>query len=793
MIKNKDCILRIAAIKPSEFSISEGYVSSFYKLEKEQSILEENIRNISIVIENQLYNLIKKCDDNFFRKIIIKLKKRIKELKSIEIVGISSDVLDKDLKSNLNLYIQLKKEMDKIQKFKVDRFYISSLELHHLINIYLLNKDSFDKALSLSSLTYLNELYKFVENKDKKISNKKRNDLAISLYKYLTRASYKTSPFSFFCFQSNARFVELKISNSTTNIFNKKDYESLTSFSLVNSSSRGSKSYKINKNIWISNNSIEILKKENVNHRNLVVNNKNTLIKIEYDQFIEQFIVKNENKILDFEKIYNEILSMSPLPEKEVKDFIKTMTEVGILEIVHYQNLENFNPPKLKNISLENDRVNYLQKLKKEYSKIPKIYEDVYLREIVNIDSFDLQEKQIEVLNKLTLLFDDSVILKYKFIEYIGESKDLSMREVLNLLNDFMQKKTKISNVRINNIISLRNDLISDIQRNIKNKKETILDKDRIDELYKKMNYSSKKPFSYTFFVQPIENNSFVLNKVFSGYGRMFTRLKNSEYNQKIIKEMHSKILAVSDENLNFLDLYGLYGFNSNVHAIVTDYTVDLEDIFGGDGIKNISIQVNYEEKDLDFYFKGQKALPISLCSISSRMLPLVHRFLCDINHIDSMDLDLNRKAIYQDWREVELNKVSFIPRVKVDDIIISRNKWIINIGKYRNYNDEIEFYSQLIRDAEKGLIPYEFYARPIDISNISNLDQMNDIFKPQFVTLKIVTSYKLLFRIAKKSKFILLEECKPNTSDKQKYQNDFVNNTIELGVESYFIAMDNY
>jgi len=95
-------------------------------------------------------------------------------------------------------------------------------------------------------------------------------------------------------------------------------------------------------------------------------------------------------------------------------------------------------------------------------------------------------------------------------------------------------------------------------------------------------------------------------------------------------------------------------------------------------------------------------------------------------------------------------------------------------------------------RDVETGKIPFEFYVRPIDVKNIKNLDQMNDVFKPQYINLKILTSYKLLFRIVKKCNFLLLDECLPNTADRKDYVGDFLNTTFELGVESYFSTMDN-
>lgn len=64
----------------------------------------------------------------------------------------------------------------------------------------------------------------------------------------------------------------------------------------------------------------------------------------------------------------------------------------------------------------------------------------------------------------------------------------------------------------------------------------------------------------------------------------------------------------------------------------------------------------------------------------------------------------------------------------------------------------------------------------------------MNDFFKPQFINMKLITSYKLMYRIAKKCNFLLLEESKPNSLEKEKYPGDFKGATTEIGVESYFV-----
>jgi len=696
LLENKDVILRIAAIKPDDFTFQSNNECSFYQLEKEQLSLESSIKSIAIMIDNVLYDFINKTEDTDIRKRCLKLKRKIQRLKYIDTVDVPSIISVSSMKEQIHKYIYLRMKLEKVQNLKKNSFYISDLEIKHLIDIYMSNKSILDRALCLSSLIYLNELNKFIEEKSRGISNKKTNNLIISLYKYLTRATYKTSPFSFFCFQGNARLMASSSTYFNFNEYNKDLYETQASFSLINPVVKYDDLYEVNKNIWVDEKYIKILKRENVNHRNLVINNKSKLIKIEYNQLIEDFIIKYENKVLDYKQLYRVIERFTSFSGEEVDEYIELMVETGVLEIKSYRDLERVNPPKLKNLVLGNDRISILNALSNKKTGVTNIYEDVYLKKIVNFNRFQLEEQEMKSLNKLVLLFDDSIILQYKFIEYIGETKEISMKELIELLHDFEDKKVEISNQQIANIISLRNELINEIKININHNRETILSEGKTKKIYTTMNYFSRKPYSYTYFIQPLKNNSFVLNNIYSGYGRMFTKLKDSDYNQKVIMEMHKR--SLENSGFDYLDLYGIYGFNANVHPMVTKHTLDLENIFNGGSLKDLSLRVNYEIKELEFYFKGYKVLPINLSSISSRMLPILHRFLCDVNHLDSINLDLNRKAAYKDWREILKNRTSFIPRVKTRDIILSRNKWILNIKKYNNYTNEMDFYSQLKR-----------------------------------------------------------------------------------------------
>jgi hypothetical protein len=793
LIENRHVILRVATINISDFNEFEKIESYFYKLVKEEIVLEREIRDIILYLDGLLYKMVNNTNDNFAKKKILNIKRKIKRQKNIDVNELSTYILNQEIIDSIGKYCQLISKYKKVKEEKVNYLQIDDSEIQSLINIYLQNKNTLNKAISLSSLTFLTELDKNIKLSLKNILNKKRNDLTISLYKYLTRAAFKTSPFSFFCYQGIASFNETQLSlKKIFNTFDNADVLNVPSKSLIKDRSFKPKIYKVNRNIWISRDFIEVLKKENVNYRNLVMNNKSTLIKIDYDPLVEKFIVENNYRRFNIVELNNELKKIFTLNSEETKDYIDMMLKIGILEVEFYDDLESLNPPRLKLIKLDDNRKEHFNQLKNVGCKIPKIYEDVYFNKIINIDTFYPSANQIEDLNKLTLLFDDSIILTYKFIEFIGDTTTLNFLELLRLLNDFYEKVQQITNREINNILSLRSNLLTKIKDNIRQGKETLINTEDINDIYIKMNLFKNKPFSYTYFIQPISEHHFTLNKIFSGYGRMFSKFPDSDYKLNIIRGMHKKSLALLDDDLEYVDLYGIYGFNANVHTFVTENIIDIENIWNGNKLRDLSIQVNYETKELKFFLKEKRVLPISLSAISSRMLPLFHKFLCDINHIDVMDMDLNKKVIFQNKKELMINKVTFIPEVQAEKITLSRNKWVLNLELYKSRNNEIQFYSELIRDIENGLIPSRFYVRPIGVNFLNNLEQMNDFFKPQYINLKNITSYKLLYRITKNCNFLLLEESSPDYYDKKRYSGDFKNKTTEIGVESYFITMEN-
>jgi hypothetical protein len=210
-IINENFIIRVASIETSQFQDLENFESEFYQLEKKQIILEENIRKIIFSTDKLLFELINKLSDDFSKKQIINLKRRLKRKKQINLEAVLPIVLDQRIIKKLQLYQEAFIKRKKLEEKKKACFLISDAEFKKIMNIYLLNEENLNKSISISSFAFLTELQKATKMQFKNLSNKKKNDLTITLYKYLIRAAFKTSPFSFFCLQGIAKIQNSKL------------------------------------------------------------------------------------------------------------------------------------------------------------------------------------------------------------------------------------------------------------------------------------------------------------------------------------------------------------------------------------------------------------------------------------------------------------------------------------------------------------------------------------------------------------------------------------------------------
>ncbi|MFY9309150.1 MAG: lantibiotic dehydratase [Bacteroidia bacterium] len=151
-----------------------------------------NLKKLELI--RALQQLINSEKNNNHRKKIKKIKKNI-QIDAELIVNDFFTLIDNNINGLLNNY---KKELEIKRKDmnKIEEIYMSVLAHERANLVEIFKKNELKNGLLLSSQILLQNLTKYDSNQV--IPNKKFNQLEWSMYKYASRASTKTSPFSSF-------------------------------------------------------------------------------------------------------------------------------------------------------------------------------------------------------------------------------------------------------------------------------------------------------------------------------------------------------------------------------------------------------------------------------------------------------------------------------------------------------------------------------------------------------------------------------------------------------------------
>lgn len=431
--KNSLGIIRIAGLSQRVFSKFNETNSDLYTLSLELIDLENRFHETINKLEVMLYTEVK------YNPNLLKLKRKVSHNKNININ--EYNIKSFNLKNKLNDYIILRNLIIEKNKKLHIKNQIEDEEVHKLIEIYLENKSFIDRAIIISSKDFY---FSIERNLDKWRKNKKIDQkFLITLYKYLIRASYKTSPFSFYCLQGI-------IGGRTTS--KKSIYEisscGYATLSLMNIGIKNEK-FKLNKDIWINSDNIEILKKSKNNYRNLMKNNRRSLVAIEYNQNIEKLIEKIKNKNIEHNELLKLIQQLFEVGEEDGKKLLMMLCDIGIIEnSIYSSEIIDSHPKILEQVNLVKNRIDTSKKFNNN------LYEEVFLEE--NIKFSLVKPIDTMMLNKIMIIFDDSIIMKNQFIEYIGKNITMNINELIKVLKDFYKNKNNLSNFEIDLILKFQ-------------------------------------------------------------------------------------------------------------------------------------------------------------------------------------------------------------------------------------------------------------------------------------------------------------------------------------------------
>lgn len=638
-------------------------------------------------------------------------------------------------------------EIEKIKKEKGSSYY------EHLIKLieYIKEKD-----LELEIYLASEKLYNSMINIKETDSQKKIRNITISLYKYLLRMIFRTTPFGAFSgigisnlknsykiekdFQSNKLYFN--ISNELlyyliTSLY--EDFETIKNIYV-----------KINKNIYLDkthifipfqvtykhkgdtkdNNNISLKKNEllvdviDICQEKIILND--LMIKLKKDYQVDESIIKNfllnlirEDYLttdLDINHSSNIDLSENILVQLQEKSDTSNIYITFLERLIEYRkNINSIsynNKHKKLELLIEAVRYvkNYFPSFKGDIFKVDLKHNNV----IQEIDSEDINNiKEIfELFSKISL-FNNKKILedyKYKFSELYGQDECIPLLELLNpnlglgIPNEYIEPASFDPNSIDDNLKKIH-EIINEWRMDaIINQKGVEIDKKRIELL--KEYYSTKIATSFDLYFNKILNKNndskYYLNpntgsiEACQTYGRftyMFDKkITNNIRDFRLQDNSHYEYVEVTYNHPQ--------GKVQNIMNTFEDGKLNLV----GESIYNISDLYVYLGDDFNFYLVSNSNNKILIPRFSNMhntdISPIIIRFFNDI-----------RNQFNTGWSSIRSyqNEQLYNPAVFYKNIVISPKTWI-----YKSMSQSSEkfetFCSEFSDYSKKMKIPEKFY-----------------------------------------------------------------------------------
>lgn len=626
----------------------------------------------------------------------------------------------------INKYNHLQEEI-KLRVKLYEESFIENTLVNNLIITVIENKE-FLHGIEVASKSMHNLITQIINKRhaDQPFTNK--FNVFISIMKYLTRATTKTSPFSTFC--------TLKIGTlSGKPILFKYNLESKKGYVLyLDVISNENNKYRINPNYWISEKEIIYITLDNFEYNQNIINNKESINKLNKDIKLTNFFKRHSLDILSKEE-WKYIIN------KELETFddevIETFIKYGILNKIDY--IENPKP----------NFYNSLNDLEQDKRGKNRIYEDVISNQPEYISSDCELETLSDIFKYIIPVFDNSYILRETFKEFINCSllNNDPLPIQIELFDEFLKnrKDKNLSIKGVNERLASRNHILKKIS-------QCNDDTMNLESIIKNLpNFKFDKPVSATFFFQRT-NGLIILNRISSGFGR--SKLKNL----KISLDKYSNNL-----NSNIYELYGLFGFTGNLYDYNYKKSIDIEAQFNGNYNIN-SLNLRVINNNLICELDGKEILPIYRGQLSTENLPKTVRYLSHLFHFDAISLDLTNNMI----KELDLEKVVtpiYFPEVIYKNVILSRKKWVLNLGFLSSINSNKSFYKKVVDYFIQERLPVEFFVKPLMAKNLDNFNQIYDINKPQYINLRSKYLALVLKKLIRMTNYVEIQLVTPHFS----------------------------
>lgn len=802
------------------------YFKNFFSIDKyafektnQIIVLDRAIKLETTELIKSIYSHIKKYNPTGELKLsLINTKRNLFNNKKLSVkdnIKIYEMCQESSIVAGLKNLISNKNRKSKLQNEVENEFTSNHIDILKLI-IDLSNNEDFLKGIALSSTSMYQSIVRYGEKTPNKLRTKDRKFIT-SLLKYLTRTVYKTSPYSYFCIQGIGEITNhSKPINNLSNIAFSRINQSI----LLRLIDKTEEEYIINSNVWYKNDGVTFFKRFDGPLRHSTYRNKESLISIENTGIIKYLLDLNQSpkrggykQWILFLKGYDENLTSTQLTEimnqliesnllvKRKESFLDQYD----LDCILGEATEAFDLGRRLGTATPEERVSILDNLREHVGHLNINFQDSLVNEDVLLkEKIQLQEKELSmVFKELNLLFnilplyDGSLRKQFSFKQFLQESKT-SCSDIPVLLSEFNElweaaRRQKSTNPFHLEEINELNELYVDLQKSLStalHQRDNVvqISGDYLEKLSTRIPSSMKNnPFSALFYFQLSKSDEIYLNKIYSGFGRCFSRYAN--YHGGLRDSLQSNLSYYQEQFIfKLTEIKDSVGFNANLHPHLTENFINYTNssLSIKDGQINMNdLRFEIEDGILKLKYNDTAIYPLHLGQMSSLHLPTGYRSLFSLFHFDSIDLDLSVFAMQKHIKHD--NPIQKMPEVKFGGITVSREKWLLKkdyIDSLLRAVSEGVSYINLIDFFIKEELPLEFFTYPIEGIKFKTISKINDYYKPQYINLKSQYFYRLFRKISSEyPKYIVIEKVAPSHIDIKHMGS---NSQTEYGIEFF-------
>jgi hypothetical protein len=766
-----------------------------------------------------LFDEVKRNDRD--RMELITIKRRIYNKKTIESTLIDRFKGDNFLFNNLVIYVQQYNEIKKNQELVLQMAdkYNTQFIKHMLKEV---TRKSFKKAVMISSFSLYKNLCSI-----KDLKEKKRKDLESGVLKYYLRSASKTSPFSYFTTVELNEF-KTKTSINLQNSYAKVNVNILKYIlKLINNNYQLRMLLPLKLNTTIHNYNSNILYLDFQSGQSVI----NKIKKTEFiDLIFALFETKNKVTYKDLKRVIMSKYSMDiDIFNRIFIDLFNNKFLIFDFDVSIYKNWIVHLQHKLKLYKSHSELIFKIDKLLKVFCRLENKFSKatLKLRESLLIDSFsklisfcyevdDSIEKSMLTNNQINvyetykfgdfkfrienLIFED-VISKgnenidqnltekvcndlndiIKVISINNIDKDVSLKiikEIMknkfnncseNILPVFFEYQKKFRKKENKEMEINSNKLLSNFHVDINQTEVKVKLKDEVKNESKILEHTSFNAY-LQFCQEEVKNKKLVVvNGVYPGYGKMFSRFMNHEDVSEINKFRDFNLLG---SDLVLCENHENSYFNGNIHPMLVDLEIknyDGNNSISGEKVKNLKqLKIHKNDEEVKVVDDQNRRvlfvdLGFQISSLHSDFFKFLNSFTPNMkNNYSPLIKAINKKT------HINNGSIKCFPRIFYNEnIVLQRKFWIIDKGSFNPFLNlqESHVFIEINSWRKKLMIPNIVYVT-LNINQDLLNEYKNDLHKPFLVDFYNSTLiYYLLRQISNKVLSIKISEMLPDYS----------------------------